>query len=40
MARRIGGNRRHQESSGGARRCCEDGASYLLRSRDDGVVGT
>jgi hypothetical protein len=34
MTRRIGGNRRHHKSSSRARRCGEDGVSYLLRSSD------
>jgi hypothetical protein len=39
MARRLGGNRKHHESSC-ARRCCEDGVSYLVRSSDHGFLGT
>jgi hypothetical protein len=34
MVRRLGGNRRHHESSSRARRCGEDEVSYLLRSSD------
>jgi hypothetical protein len=40
MARGLRGNRKHHESSSRARSCGEDGVSYLLRSSDDGVVGT
>jgi hypothetical protein len=34
MARRLGGNRGTHESSSRARRCGEDGVSYLLRASD------
>jgi hypothetical protein len=40
MARGLRGNRRHHQSSSCARRCGEDGVSYLLGSSDDGFLGT